>query len=314
MSNAKKSTAQPLLSKSLVRTDYITRNKPVNFFTEKRNCPFNSPLTKPSSEYKTQYPRRQSLATTQPYTFNQARKSLQQTMHPEYIHNDDERVNSLIEFFGSVQFALNKGQVAFALYSLGYLSKPTLPHIDDKEYQIVDVMYNQLRDKFTNKVPLDLLIKFIEMIEALQKSELKLERINYFNQKPEPNKFRSPDKENNHRIVNSDLSFNNLQTKEQHKSVVQNMSSTIGRFSFGAENFNTLNKPQNSNSKSLEKSVIFTATVDLEGCKKILKVFKGDSLQFVAKKFAENNQLSDKQYNKLYRSLVRRFNNANKLK
>lgn len=312
MSTAKKSTTPQPKAKSLVRTDYLSRNAPINFFTDKRKIPFAPQQIKPSSAYKTQASRRQSLATTQPYSFNHVRSSIQPTSRHTFTGSDDERVNGLVEFFGSTKVALPKGQLPFALYTLRYVGSPMLPLLSERDHQLTEVVFDQLKDRLTNCVPLDQLIKFIETIERLKGLGIKLERVSESKpaQIPESNNFRSPFKENKGCLVNSDITFHNLQTKEPNRDFGLNSATAIGRFSFGSENFNALNKPGMSTSKSLEKKMLFTATVDLHGCKKTLKVFKGDSVQLVAKKFADANQLSGKQYDKLYQCLMKRINAA----
>lgn len=310
MSTSKKPNHQHSNVASSIRTDYFTRNKPISFFTEKRSGPFASPMPKPSSAYKSHKNRKQQAVPGRPDSLNKGRQSLHSTATTAKKTNEDERVRTLIDFFGDADVLLNKGQTAFALHCLGYVSKPISSGMDTSETRTVDIIFEQLRDKLTNKVSLDSIVKFFSTLEALQDANLSMKRGGDNNKTIWTDNYASPQKENFKPIVNSGISFSYLQTKEQMKLVTTTEPSTIARFSFGSENkntFNTFNKPKMSTPNSFEKSVAFVATVDLEGCKKQIKVFKGDSLRLVAKKFTDDNQLSEKQYNKLYKCLVKRF-------
>lgn len=310
MNTTKKQSNSYSKRKSLASTDYFTRNAPMMFFTNKRKAPFESSQIKPSSAFKTQASRRQSLATTQPNTFNNACMTLHQPSKSKTQTNEDDRINGLIDFFGSIDFVMNKGQFAFALYSLGYLTKPTLSALDEQESKLTQTIFNNLSDKQKKMVSLELLIKFIKTIEALDSLGMSLNRTNCALGTKNMDKYKSPKKENTNNIMHTEITFNNLHSKVPNKDVHKNMGNNIGRFSFGSENFNTLNRPINSNPKTTEKDLLFIATVDLVACKKKIKVFKGDSIQNIAKNFADTNKLTDKQYQKLLKSLMKRFDNV----
>ena len=243
---------------------------------------------------------------------------------------DQPRVDLLIEFFGNLDYKLNKSQLTFCLYNLGYVNNCNNDVLDEESKKIVESIYASLEKE--EKVLLNDLINVIKTIEGLKQSGLNIQKLSMnerkeekiqtknelipqsTNQQQDINNFQSPplNKEANHQ--RSDFTFcvpfykqeeNNMVFDSKKENLIKRFDACINQ-----ENVFQVNKKDPVpflKPVKKRKKLFFTATVDIKGTKIPLKVYHGDNIFKTVSEFGKKHQISNRKQEKLIELLKKRY-------